>query len=151
MKHCLAICLLLASFSSHAALHKWVDNEGHVHYSDTAAPPDVKSQTLRQSSTAEPVTSSDTVAAPKTEAEREADTRRAQKEKSEAEQKAAREQEEALNKQKNCESARSNLATLENSPRLVIYDAQGERSYLDDEARQQRIEEARKIINSSCN
>lgn len=151
MKHCLALCLLLTSFSSHAALHKWVDSEGHVHYSDTAAPSDVKSQTLRQSSVVEPVIRSDAVAAPKTEAEREADIKRAQKEKSEAQQKVAREQEEALNKKKNCESARSNMATLENSPRLVIYDAQGERSYLDDEARQQRIEEARKIINSSCN
>lgn len=151
MKHCLALCLLLTSFSSHAALHKWVDSAGQVHYSDTAAPPDVKSQTLRQSSQAAPIASSSAVAAPKTQAEREADQKRVEKEKAEVAQKAARQQEEAANKQKNCDAARSHLATLENTPRLVIYDAQGERSYLDDAARQQRIEEAQKTISSTCN
>lgn len=151
MKHCLAICLLLTSFNSYAALHKWVDSEGKVHYSDSVAPPNVKSQTLRQSAPAETNTNTNTAApAPKSLADLEADQRRAEKEKSEAAQKAAQEQEEAKNRKKYCDDARSHLAGLENSPRLVVYDAQGERTYLDDDARQQRIEEARKAISSNC-
>ena len=151
MKYCLALCLLLTSFSSHAALHKWVDSEGKVHYSDTAAPPDVKSQKLRETAPVQPITSDSPAMTPKTYVEREADRKRAQKEKSEVEQKAAQQQEEASNKQKNCEAARSNLIALERSPRLVTYDAQGEATYLDDNARQQRIEEANKAISSYCN
>lgn len=151
MKYCLAIFLLLTSFSAQAALHKWVDAQGHVHYSDTAAPPDVKSQTLREAAPAQSLSSSSAVATPKTLAEREADKKRAEKEKGDAQQKAAKQQEEAANKQKNCENARSYLATLENTPRLVTYDAQGERSFMDDDTRQQRIEEARKTISSTCN
>lgn len=152
MKYCLAIFLLLTNLTAHAALHKWVDSEGKVHYSDTAAPPAVKSQKLRETTPAQSISSSNAAApAPKTEAEREADRKRAQKEKGEAEQKAAQQQEEAANKQKNCESARSNLVTLERSPRLVTYDAQGEPTYLDDNARQQRIAEANKAISNYCN
>lgn len=152
MKYFLAISLLLSNFTAHAALNKWVDSEGKVHYSDSAAPPEVKSQKLRESAPAQSVSSSNAAApAPKTEAEREADRKRAQKDKGEAELKAAKKQEEASIKQKNCENARGNLATLENSPRLVIYDAQGERTYLDDNARQKRIEEANKAISNYCN
>lgn len=151
MKYCLALCLLLTSLSSHAALHKWVDSEGRVHYSDTAAPPNVKSQKLRETAPVQPNSASSVVAAPKTAAEREAEQKRTQKEKKEAEQKTAKQQEEVAIKKKNCENARSYLATLENTPRLVIYDAQGERTYLDDDTRQQRIEEARKTISNTCN
>lgn len=152
MKYFLAICLLLTGFNTHAALHKWVDSEGKVHYSDTAAPPAVKSQKLRESVPSQSISSSNAAApAPKTEAEREADRKRAQKEKAEAEQKTAQQQEEASNKLKNCENARSNLVTLERSPRLVTYDAKGEPTYLDDNARQQRIEEANKAISNYCN
>lgn len=150
MKYCLAIFLLLASFNSHAALHKWVDDQGHVHYSDSVAPPNVKSQTLRESAPAEASTGS-AATPPKTLADIEAEQKRADKEKSDAAQKAAKEQEQAAAKQKYCADARSALATLENSPRLAVYDAQGERTIMDDEMRQQRIEEARKAISSNCN
>jgi hypothetical protein len=149
MKYCLAIFLLLISFNSHAALHKWVDEEGKVHYSDTAAPPSVKSQTLRQSAPAE-ANSSSTAAAPKSLADLEAEQRRAEKEKSDAAQKAAKEQEQAAIRKKSCDDARNYLSGLENSPRVVTYDAQGERSYLDDNERQQRIEETRKTISNNC-
>jgi len=153
MNRYLAICLLLTSFSAYGALHKWVDADGGVHYSDTVPSADVKAKTLRGSSAAPDsvTTSSSGVAAPKTLAEREADAKKAQKSKSEAAEKTAREQENVAYKKKNCETARTSLSTLENSPRLVTYDAQGESTYLDDSARQQRIEEVRKAISINCN
>ncbi len=150
----LAICLLLTSFSAFAALHKWVDAEGVVHYSDTV-PSEIKSKTLRSPSATPDVdsatTSSSAVTAPKTLAEKEAEAKRAQKAKNEAAEKSAREQEFANNKKKNCENARTTLSGLENSPRLVTYDAKGERTFMDDNQRQQQIDEARKAISTNCN
>lgn len=151
MTRYLAIGLLLASFSAYGALHKWVDAEGKVHYSDTVPSQDIKAKTVRNFSATDSTTSSSAVAEPKSLAEREADARKAQKTKSEEADKLAQEQELANNKKKNCENARSNLSTLENAPRLMIYDAKGEPSILDDDARQLRIEEARKAISSNCN
>lgn len=150
MKHCLAICLLLTSISTHAALNKWVDADGKVHYSDTA-PADAKVKKLRSSSA--PDASAPTTEAPaqKSVAEREADWKKSQNAKDEAEKKVALEKENVAIKQKNCDSARGNLAAYENSPRMVQYDAKGERTYLDETARAQKIDEARKAVSTYCN
>lgn len=155
MRHYLAICLLLTSANAFGALHKWVDAEGVVHYSDSVPSAGVKSKTLRVTSVAPDADSSATgssgVTAPKTLAEKEAEARKAQKAKNEASEKSAREQEFANNKKKNCENARTSLTGLENSPRLVTYDAKGERTFMDDAQRQQQIDEARKAISINCN
>jgi len=150
MKYSLAIFLLLTSITSHAALNKWVDADGKVHYSDTA-PSDVKVKTLRSSAAPEAITPVSGVAAPKSLAERNAEWKKSQKSKEEAAQKAAQEQEAALVKQKNCETARNNLATLENSPAIATYNEKYERVLMDDAARKQSIDEARKLISSFCN
>jgi hypothetical protein len=150
MKYSLAIFLLLTSITSHAALNKWVDADGKVHYSDTA-PSDVKVKTLRSSAAPEAITPVSGVAAPKSLAERNAEWKKSQKSKEEAAQKAAQEQEAPLVKQKNCETTRNNLATLENSPAIVTYSEKGERALMDDAARKQSIDEARKLISSFCN
>lgn len=150
MNYSLAICLFLTSMTSHAALNKWVDADGKVHYSDSA-PTDVKAKTLRSSSAPDAITSASSVSAPKTLAERDADWKKSQKAKEEVAQKAEHEKEAALVKQKNCESARSNLAGYENSRAIVKYDTNGERSFLDDAARNKTIEDARKTVSTYCN
>jgi hypothetical protein len=91
------------------------------------------------------------VPAQKTLAEREAEWKKSQKAKDEATEKEAKAQEVIQTRQKNCESARSNLATYENSPRLATFNAQGEKNYIDESTRQQKIEEARKIVSNYCN
>lgn len=150
MKHSLALSLLLISMSSHAGINKWIDAEGKVHYSDMA-PADIKATTIRS---AAPVpdtpTSTSGVAAPKTLAEREAEWQKSQKAKEETAQKEAKAQETASIKQKNCENARSNLTTLENSPVLASYNEKGERTLVDDDTRRQRTEEARQAISTYC-
>ncbi|HEY6095461.1 MAG TPA: DUF4124 domain-containing protein [Gallionellaceae bacterium] len=151
MKTYLAIGLCLVSFSAQGALHKWVDAKGVVHYSDTVPSSDIKAQTLRSRNANEAAAPASGVAAPKSFAEQQAEQKKADQAKAQAAEKTAREQENAEIKRKNCDNARISLSTLENAPRLVTYDAQGERSYLDDDTRQQRIEEARKAVSSNCN
>ncbi len=149
MKCCLPIFQLLLSlfaFSAHADINKWVDDNNQIHYSDQPAPANVKATPLNTSTS-----SASDVPAQKTLAEREAEYRKAQKAKDEVEKKEAKSQEDVRAKQKYCEAARSNLITLENSPRISTYDSKGELSYMDDTARKQRIEEARKGISTHCN
>jgi len=150
MKYYLAICLLFISISSQAALNKWIDAEGKVHYSDSA-PPDVKVKTLRGSATPDSSTPAAAEAAPQTLAERDAEWKKSQKAKEAAAKKASQEQETAQIKQKNCESARSNLAGYENSRRIVQYNPSGERIFLDDTARAQKTDEARQAVSTYCN
>ena len=149
MKLILGICLFFFGINSYAAISKWVDAEGKVHYSDIA-PSNVGAKTIKSSST-EYATPASGVAAPKTQAEREADWKKSQKLKEETAQKEAKEQEAASTKKKNCESARSNLMTLENSPALVTYNEKGERIFVDDATRKQRTEETRQAVNTYCN
>jgi hypothetical protein len=151
MKYFMLTSLLLTSLNAHAALNKWIDAEGKVHYSDTV-PIDVKVQKLKTSPTSGTENqASSGVPVQKTIAEQDAEWKKAQKAKEEAEKKSAKEQEIAQIKQKNCENARNNLEVYENSPNVVTYNAQGERNFLDESARAQKIDDARKVVNTQCN
>lgn len=150
MKPCFAIITLaLISSNAHAGLNKWVDADGKVHYSDTV-PPEVSTQTVRTISgkgqANAPVSYS-----PKSVAEREAEMKKNKQSKEEAAQKKEQQDAEADAKRNNCGAARENARALEAGTRIVTYDANGERTYMDDDARAQRLEEARKVISSNCN
>ena len=152
MKCCLPTFQLLLSlfslfsFNALGEVNKWVDDNNQTHYSDQPVPANVKAAPLNI-----PAVSASGIPAQKTIAEREADYRKVQKVQGEAEKKEAKTQEDARAKQKYCEDARNSLKTLENIPRISAYDSKGELSYLDDAARNQRIEEARKGISANCN
>lgn len=150
MKLFLFICLLFASLNTYAALNKWVDAEGKVHYSDSR-PIDAKVQTLRSSVAPESIAPTSSTYAPKTLAEREVEWKKSQQAKEKADKKAADDKKNNDIKQKNCVSARSNLAGLEHTQRLVTYNEKGERTYVDEAGRNQQLEEARKAISTFCN
>lgn len=156
MKKFLLIILTLASASALAGLNKWVDADGKVHYSDQAPPANVKATVLRSSSDAtDPAATGETAAssapaAPKTIAEREAELGKVQQAKQEAADKVAREQTEADAKKESCIAARKNLSLLQEGMRMVEVDAQGERYYLNDEQRQQRITKAQQDVSTYC-
>ncbi|HEX5337265.1 MAG TPA: DUF4124 domain-containing protein [Gallionella sp.] len=152
MKKHLLLLLLLASAPAVAALSKWVDENGEVHYSDQ---PPVNVKTLRSASTppaipASGVAAASAPAAAKTYVEREAELKKAQKAKQEAADKAAQEQKQKDDKKANCAAAQQNLRTLQEGTRMVEVDANGERSYLDDTQREQRIAKAQQDIGNWC-
>lgn len=155
MKNFLFVLLLLCAVNAHAGLTKWVDAEGNVHYSDMPPPANVQAKTLRgsvQSPDAGSVaakTGSAPVAS-KTYVEKEAELKKAQLAKKEAEAKAAQQQAAAEAKAANCAAAQQTLRTLQNMPRISEIDASGERVFLSDEQRQQRIEKAQQTISSVC-
>ncbi len=149
MKKYLLLLLILTSTNALADINKWVDANGKVHYSDQPPPPDAKPKTLRSFSD-NPDSASSSVAAPKTLAEREADLKKAQKEKNEAADKAAQKQAAKDVQQASCDAAQQNLRSLQNGGRMVEIDAKGERSYIDDAQREQRIAKAQKDISTYC-
>ncbi|OIR09460.1 hypothetical protein GALL_82980 [mine drainage metagenome] len=149
MKHYLfVIALSILSLNAHAALNKWVDAEGKVHYSDTP-PPDVTTETVRNIAGKERA-EAPAAHSPKSAAEREAEMKKSKKAQEEAAQKQAQKDAETEAKKKNCAAARESSQALEQSPRIVTYDANGNPSFMDDATRAQRLEDARKTISSSC-
>jgi IS5 family transposase len=150
MKHCFAIIVLsLLGLNAHAGVNKWVDAEGKVHYSD-APPPEAKTETVRNISgkgqTEAPATYST-----KSYAEREAEMKKSKLEKEEASKKEAQKNAATEAKERSCEAARQHARALEEGARVYNYDQNGERVYLDDDTRAQRLEEARKTISADCN
>jgi hypothetical protein len=150
MKKFLTMLLLLSSTTAFAALNKWADADGKVHYSDEPPPANIKSETLRTSPSAPAPSAASAPAATKSLAEREAELKKAQQAKKEAEERAAQEQSRRETEKANCAAARQHLRTLQEGGRMVEIDAQGEYTYLEDEQRQQRIAKAQEDIKTWC-
>ena len=150
MKSCFALVVLtFIGLNAHAGVNKWVDAEGKVHYSD-APPPEVQTQTVRNIS-GKGQTEAPASYSPKSYSEREAEMKKSKLEKEEASKKTAQQEADAKAKQSNCEAARQNVRSLEAGGRIVTYDANGERNYMEDDARAQRLEEAQKSVSDYCN
>ncbi len=147
-----AATLLLLSFislSALAELNKWVDENGKVHYSDSP-PPNAKVESVRN------ISGKGQQAAPadyssKSYSQREAELNKARQEKKESSEKSAREAAQQAEKKRNCAAARENLRVLESGTRLVTYDENGEKRFLDDADRAQRLNDARNTVSANCN
>lgn len=153
MNKCLLIFLMLFSASAFPALIKWEDADGHIHYSDVPPPPSAKTKILRKTSGKTPPKAggdSPADAAPKTVAEREAELKKAQQEQKEADDKAAKQQAAAEAKKTYCATLQQNLRALQEGVRIMDVDADGNRSFLEDEQRQQRITKIQQDISTTC-
>jgi hypothetical protein len=155
----LAVMFAFAATAS-AQMYRWVDKDGRVHYTSTPPPPGVKSRTLRAPSASAPAAAPDDAAkdtgakdaakGPLTPAEQEQEFRKRQLEAQKAREKETLAAKEAEAKQENCARARGALATLESGQRISRTDAQGERNYLDDDARARETEAARQAVRDWC-
>lgn len=151
MSKFLLIILILAYTDTFAAINKWVDDQGHVHYSDQPPPGNAKAETLHSVSDQDSNTASTSApAAPKTIAEREAELKKSQKAKQEAANKALQKQASEDAKKASCATSQQNLRTLQEGIRMIEVDANGERSYMDDKQRLERIAKAQQDISAYC-
>ena len=140
--------LILMSCSAHAGLHKWVDDEGRVHYSDSV-PAGVTSTDKVRSIGGEPADTSAPAPA-KSLAEREAELKKSKQEKEQAEQKKAKQEAYDTARKESCQAAKDNIRMLEEGGRIQTYDADGNRSILNDEGRAQQMEKAQNVMKDSC-
>jgi hypothetical protein len=159
----LALCAVLAAPPAYAQW-KWRDKSGQVHMSDVPPPAGVPDESiLQRPSAARPIAPSAAVpaasaasAAPgsavstpsKLEAEAQARKRKTEDEEK-AKQKAADEKNAAA-RAENCDRAKRHLASLESGVRLARLNDKGEREYLDDKARADEAQAARRVVSSDC-
>jgi len=163
MKIIFLVTFALFSSNIYAGITKWVDENNQVHYSDQPPPgttpkkifsnssADIPTQTENESESKNTEEADEELSnEPKTIAEREIELKKARKKKQEAAEKAAEEQANKKINQANCNNARKSLKSLQSDIRMTDIDENGERFYLNDAQRQQRISKTQKDINRLC-
>lgn len=155
MRYLIATILFISChLTVHAQIYKWVDENGKTQYADQ--PPLAgkvhNEQRLRINSAPVPVSLSDKAdeedaAKPKTlsDEKSEYEKRRQERQQKEIEKKTTL----AENKQK-CIDAQSRLRLFLESPRLRMPDGEGGLAYVDDNVREQKINEANQAVMTYC-
>ncbi|HEV2111828.1 MAG TPA: DUF4124 domain-containing protein [Gammaproteobacteria bacterium] len=140
---------LLLAVSGAAAfadqVYRWVDKDGHVHYSQTPpASTDVNAQTLNITPPApDPTTlrNEQTLAKQIDEKNKQAQ---------DAQQKAQADAQKQAQQKQQCDSLRSRLQILLQSARLATVDAQGNKTYVSDDARAKQEQQLQDQISKDC-
>ena len=142
-KGILTIILALAVTPVGAAMFKWTDANGNVQYG--AFPPaGVEAERIKGSPQPRSQPQSTTPQ------QRLKDLEQRQKEEGEQAAEAAANQQREEAKKKNCEIAKKNLANLQRGGHRRVRLPDGTVTYLEDEDRQQRIEENKKRVREFC-
>lgn len=141
----LLLMMLVFSGNAAAAMYKWVDEDGNVHYTQTPPPADV-----RQAETIKPPPDVNTDKARKDlEQEQElVDKIREQRLETKEEERLA--QKEREQKEANCKMARDRLASY-TQPRVRYTGEDGNRYYFTEEERQEQIQKSKDMIDEFCN
>ncbi len=141
----LSALLLAWSLGASAAMYKWIDDQGQVHYSQYP-PRDRQVQTIVPPPP--PATPAAEAQKKLEETLRGLDETRKAREASE--QKATDEAAEAERNRRNCAAAQANLERLTTGGRKKIVGEDGVAYYMTEEERQKRVQEARDQIDKYC-
>lgn len=144
---------------------QWIDGSGRKVFSDTAPPPGTPERNILSRPaagrplpaapataavpTAAPV-SAVPAAAPKEATDPRLEARKREAEAAEAAKKKAEEERVARQRAENCERARSAKATLDSGVRIATTSPSGERSIMDDAAREVERKRVEDAIRSEC-
>ncbi len=144
------------------AQYKWKDNRGQVHVSDMPPPRDIPDKDVlqRPSATASRVAAtpaagsasvpSATALPGKLPVDPELEARRKRADDEAKARSRADEDRLAVQRTENCQRARQQMAVLDNGQRLVRYNDKGERVVLDDAARADEAQAARRAMAQDC-
>jgi hypothetical protein len=144
-------CALLAATAMAQAQYVWIDERGLKHYSDRPPAPSVpRNRMLKEPGPAQGVLQ----AAPKVQAatdqatiaQRDMDFLKRKTETAAAQQKAAQETQRQRELADHCDANRKNLQMLESNAPVGIIGKDGERAFLDDEARARQTRKARDAL-----
>ncbi|MGE8500512.1 MAG: DUF4124 domain-containing protein [Pseudomonas sp.] len=136
-----SLLLALSASAMASQVYKWVDEQGVTHFG--SQPPQGQQATSVNTATPPPRPTEQKPAAPNLESA--ADPEQAAVDKKVKREVAAQKAE----LKKFCETVRTNLAQLENNPRVRV-EIDGEMQRMNEEQREQRINEAKKSINENC-
>jgi hypothetical protein len=142
------IAAMLAAAPAAAQVYRWVDKDGKVHYSDKPPPKGTRTERMAIETKR---TDEANVEAANRELATQSERSRIEQERAALERRdaqAAAQEKAAL--QERCAQARQQLATLEQSNRLVTVDEQGNRSYGTDAELEARRTQARQQVAEAC-
>lgn len=151
-QHVLLAALLCWSAAAGASdLYKWVDSAGRTHYSDLPPADGSKSESLSapRPPVAPAATSNDSTKAVKAAADAAA-AKAAAKPKLVGIEESENSPERIKARADTCEHASAETKVMASDNRVFTLDAQGERQYLDDQARADRIKELQGIMAANC-
>ena len=126
-----------------AGLYKWVDADGHTHYSEFP-PAGQQAEELKPPPPVDTNAAVEALKAQKDALQRQRETA------DKAAQEAAKKQAEADQKKKQCESARRELDRLQNAQRIYTTDKDNNRVRLGEDQRQEQIKKTEKSIKHNC-
>ena len=139
----LCIYILLAG-NAHAAIYKWVDENGNVQYTETPPPADVKAETIQP-----PPQTVDTETATKQLTEQERQFEELRKQRLEQKGEGAKEAADLALQEKNCQMAQDRLASYAR-PRVKFVQEDGTRVTATEEERQEQIKKSEDLIKEFC-
>lgn len=139
--------ILLFSITANAQIYKWIDENGNTQYTDRPPPPGAarEGQRLNIRALATSANSETSKSKSLIEERLEFDKRRDKKKAEDVKQQAKTEEDK-----KKCIDAQARLRMYTDTPRMTVPDGTGGITYVDDETRQKRIEEANKAIKALC-
>jgi len=160
----LTALLLAGAAVSASAQYIWLDKTGHKVFSDRAPPLDVPERSIlrqpgasgRSAPPAGPAPEPSAAAAPAAGAARqpaqdgELAERKRQADAAEAARARSEEARVAAARADNCQRARQSAAALDSGVRIAQVNAQGERSFMDDQTRAAEAQRAQAIVASDC-
>jgi hypothetical protein len=130
--------------SAHAAIYKWVDENGNVQYTQTPPPANVKAETIQP-----PPPDTNSAAALKQLSDQEQQLKDMDKQRKEQADKEAKAAEELALQQKNCQMAKDRLASYAR-PRVKFVQPDGTRVRATEEERQEQIKKSEDMIKEFC-
>lgn len=144
---------LMVALPATAQIYSWKDKDGRVHYADLP-PPTGEVKMLRGSTkaAAEPA-AAEPAADESVNANVDPETAFRERRAAEADAAAKVTADEAkeIERQRFCTQARGQLAALNSGQRIARMSAEGEREFLDDEARSEEISRLQQQIGQNCN
>lgn len=140
------LALLCFSIASQGAMYKWVDENGVTQFSQF---PPTRQEAEQVRDTAPPPSEDPEAVRERLERQLEGLNER-QQAREEARQQQVQDREAKALRRRNCETARHNLGVVERSNRIRVETAPGEYTYLNDDERLQRLENARQRVREFC-
>ena len=140
---CACVLLVAPALCPAATLYKWVDADGHTHYTQEPPPPGSKGETIK------PPRPVDSAAAQKETEELEKSLNATEDARAKGEKTAKEDADYAAQKKQKCEQAKQRLEKAQ-MPLTSFVDKDGTRRRASEEERQQQIKESEKQVKEFC-
>jgi hypothetical protein len=144
MRSVLLFFCLSISLTAFAGIYKWVDRDGHAHYSDQ--PPSDRATAIKNA----PEQSDQAIASKRELADKDLAFRKRQEEAAKAKEKADKDAESARIKRETCARARSNLAAMDGNKRIYTTGLAGQRQYMSDQQKLDAHVISEKAVADNC-